>query len=107
MSVTVRILGEDFRLHCAPGEQRRIEDLAKALEARVAAEGETGDLRRLILTALALMDEAQTTGAALVRARGEIERLNDMIAEANIDAAEAASPPQDQSRPKAQRAGVA
>ena len=107
MTVTVRILGEDFRLHCSAGEQRRIEDLAKALEARVAAEGETSDLRKLILTALALMDEAQTTGAALVRARGEIERLNDMVAEANIDAAEGVSLPQDQSRVRAQRAGVA
>ena len=107
MSVSVRILGEDFCLHGAAGEQRRIEDLAKALEARVAAEGETGDLRRLILTALALMDEAQTTGAALVRARGEIERLNDMIAEAHIEAADAASLPQDQNRPRAERAGVA
>jgi len=107
MTVTVHILGEDFRLHCSAGEQRRIEDLAKALEARVTAEGETSDLRKLILTALALMDEAQTTGAALVRARGEIERLNDMVAEANIDAAEGVSLPQDQSRGRAQRAGVA
>ncbi len=107
MTVTVSILGEDFRLQCAAGEQRRIEDLAKALEARVAAEGETSDLRKLILTALALMDEAQTTGAALVRARGEIERLNDMIAEASIDTAEGAALPQDQSRVRAQRAGVA
>ena len=106
MTVTVRILGEDFRLHCSAGEQRRIEDLAKALEARVAAEGETSELRKLILTALALMDEAQTTGAALVRARGEIERLNDMVAEANIDAAEGVSLPQGQSRVRAQRAGV-
>ena len=107
MTVTVHILGEDFRLHCGAGEQRRIEDLAKALEARVTAEGETSDLRKLILTALALMDEAQTTGAALVRARGEIERLNDMVAEANIDAAEGVSLPQDQSRVRAQRAGLA
>jgi len=107
MTVTVRILGEDFRLQCNAGEQRRIEDLAKALEARVAAEGETGDLRKLILTALGLIDEAQTTGAALVRARGEIERLNDMIAEANIESAEGVSLPQDQSRVRAPRAGVA
>ena len=107
MTVTVRILGEDFRLQCSASERRRIEDLARALEARVTAEGETSDLRKLILAALALMDEAQTTGAALVRARGEIERLNDMIAEANIDAAEGVSLPQDQSRVRAQRVGLA
>ncbi len=107
MAATVRILGEDFHLQCAAGDQRRIEDLAKALEARVAAEGELSDLRRLILTALALMDEAQTKGAALVRARGEIERLNDMVTEANIEAGEGVALPQDQSRVRAQRAGVA
>ena len=74
---------EEFRVECSAGDQRRLEDLAKALEARAAGlTGETSDIRKLILTALALMDEAQSTGAALVRARGEIERLNDMIAEA-------------------------
>lgn len=107
MTVTVRVLGQEFRLACNAGGQRRIEDLAKALEARVAAEGERSDLRKLILTALALMDEAQTTGAALVRARGEIERLNDMVAEAGLDAAEGARLPQDLSGVRAQRAGVA
>ena len=107
MTVTVHILGEDFRLHCSAGEQRRIEDLAKALEARVTAEGETSDLRKLILTALALMDEAQTTGAALVRARGEIERLNDMLAEAQIEAAEGPALQPEQGRVRSLRAPVA
>lgn len=107
MAVTIRILGEDFHIQCNAGEQRRIEDLARALEARVAGEAESGDVRKLILAALALIDEAQTTGAALVRARGEIERLNDMIAEANIEAAEGTSIPQDRSRVRAQRAGTA
>jgi cell division protein ZapA (FtsZ GTPase activity inhibitor) len=113
MVASVRILGEDFSLECSAGDQRRIEDLAKALEARLAgAEGEASDLRKLILTALSLMDEAQTTGAALVRARGEIERLNDMVAEANLDAAEGGSIPQDLNPPdrgrvKALRAGTA
>lgn len=107
MTATVRVLGEDFRVECSAGDQRRLEDLAKALEARIAEmDGETTDVRRLILTALALMDEAQSTGAALVRARGEIERLNDMIAEANMDAAEGVSLPQDLGQVKALRVSV-
>lgn len=107
MTAIVHILGEDFRLECSPGDQRRVEDLARALEARLEASSEQAELRKLILTALALMDEAQTTGAALMRARGEIERLNDMVAEARLDAAEGVSSPQDHGRVKALRAGTA
>ena len=107
MTAIVRVLGEDFRIECSAGDQRRLEDLAAALEARTAGlTGESSDIRKLILTALSLMDEAQSTGAALVRARGEIERLNDMIAEANLDAAEGVSLPQDQGRVKALRVSV-
>src|SRR5437868_7668818 len=108
MAAIVRVLGEEFRVECSAGDQRRLEDLAKALEARIAGlDGETTDVRKLILTALSLMDESQSTGAALVRARGEIERLNDMVAEANMDAAEGVSLPQDQGRVKALPIGVA
>jgi cell division protein ZapA (FtsZ GTPase activity inhibitor) len=108
MGAIVRILGEEFWLDCSAGDQRRIEDLAKALEARLSAgEGETSDLRKLILAALALMDEAQTTGAALVRARGEIERLNDMFAEAQIEAAEGPALEPEQGRVRSLRAPVA
>ncbi|MBS0386794.1 MAG: cell division protein ZapA [Proteobacteria bacterium] len=107
MTATVRILGEDFRLECSAGDRRRIEDLAKALAARLGESGETTELRKLILAALSLMDESQTTGAALARARGEIERLNDMVAEARIEAAEGVCVPQDQGRVKALRTGTA
>ena len=64
----------------------------------------------LALTALALMDEAQTTNAALARARCEIERLNDMIAEARIEDAarpEAAAINPDQGCVQALRSGAA
>jgi cell division protein ZapA (FtsZ GTPase activity inhibitor) len=85
MQATLRILNEEIRLHCDASEQRRLEDLAAALNARLA--GFSGDgVRQLALAALALMDEAQATNAALVRACAEIERLTDLIAEAGIKA---------------------
>jgi hypothetical protein len=83
MSTTMlRVLGHDISVECAPGNERRLADLAAALQARLPdftadAEG----VERLILAALALMDEAQSAGAALVRAHREIDRLTDLLAE--------------------------
>jgi len=89
MQTVLHILNEEFRLECAPNEQRRLEDLAAALEARLAGFfGDAEGFRRLVLTALSLLDEAQATNAALARARCEIERLNDLVAEAGVAAAE-------------------
>jgi hypothetical protein len=83
MQAILRILNQDIRVDCAPSDQRRLEDLAAALETRLAAVPGDGDgCRRLALTALALMDEAQSANAALARAHCEIDRLNDLISEA-------------------------
>ena len=93
MKLTVRILNQDFEIDCAPQEQRRLEDLAKALDARLAGfSGDAEGVRQLVVTSLALLDEVQANRAALVRAHGEIERLNDMVAEARLDAAEDGAP---------------
>lgn len=76
--IVIRIQGEEFAITCAPHEQHRVADLAALLESRLSVfSGEPEAMRRLILTALALLDETQTTGAALIRARAEIDRLND------------------------------
>ena len=82
----ITVLGQPVEIACQPHEKRRLEDLARALEARVAGvKGDAETMRRLVLTALALMDEAQASSAALVRARGEIERLTDMLIEARLE----------------------
>ena len=87
MQAMITILGEDYAIECAECDTRRIEDLAKALEFRLQGfSGDTSAMRRLVLTALGLMDEVQATSAALVRARCEIERLTDMVVEAQLDA---------------------
>ncbi len=84
----LNVLDRDLDLDCAEHECKRLEDLAKALNERLAGlSGEPDAMRRLVLTALALMDEAQTTSAALARARIEIERLTDMVVEARLEAA--------------------
>lgn len=85
MQTTLKILGQDFTVECAEQEERRLQDLAQALDARLKGfSGSESETRRLVLSALALMDEVQTTRAALVRAHGEIERLTDMVVEARL-----------------------
>ena len=87
MQSTVKILGEDYAIECAECDTRRLEDLAKALELRLQGfSGDTSAMRRLVLVALGLIDETQATSAALARARMEIERLTDMLVEAQLQA---------------------
>jgi cell division protein ZapA (FtsZ GTPase activity inhibitor) len=78
---SVSVLGEVFCVDCTAAEARRLTDLAASLEARLAsiAGAETSPQRRLILVALGLMDDVQGSGAALVRARREIDRLGDLL----------------------------
>lgn len=84
--ITLRILDQDIRFACAPAEERRLRDLAVALEARLAGFSGDGDaVRQLILTSLSLLDETQAAGAALARAHEEIELLNDLLAETQPD----------------------
>jgi cell division protein ZapA (FtsZ GTPase activity inhibitor) len=87
MPTTIKILDQDFVINCAEQETRRLEDLAQSLDSRLKTfSGNEDDTRRLVLTALALLDEVQTTRAALVRAQDEIERLTDMVVEARLEA---------------------
>ena len=85
MRLMLTILDEEIVLESAPEEERRLRDLATALEARVRALGaEKVNPQSLLIVALSLMDEAQAVRAALARTHGEIERLNDMVVEARL-----------------------
>ncbi len=86
MQATLNILGHEITLECSEAESRRLEDLARALNERLATGTEQDAAQRLAFTALALMDETQAVHAALARARCEIERLTDMVVEAQLDA---------------------
>jgi cell division protein ZapA len=90
MQATLNILGHEITLECSEAESRRLEDLARALNERLAAGTEKDAAQRLAFTALALMDETQAVHAALARARCEIERLTDLVVEAQLDAQSAA-----------------
>jgi len=90
MQTIVKILDREFSIECGEGDCRRLEDLARSLEARLAGfSGDEDAMRRLVVTALSLLDQTQAMSAALVRARGEIERLSDMVVEAQLEAAKA------------------
>ncbi|MGD9979438.1 MAG: cell division protein ZapA [Hyphomonadaceae bacterium] len=105
MHVTVKILGQDYAIDCAECDARRLEDLAAALESRLRNYGgDTEAKRRLVLTALGLMDEVQATNAALERSRREVERLTDMLVEAKIEAQ--TSPPGKSDAPDRGRVGA-
>lgn len=83
MRTVLRILNEEIAIDGAPEDMRRLQDLAAALDARLAGfSGGKDGYRRLALTALGLLDEAQVANAALARARCEIDRLNDIISDA-------------------------
>lgn len=87
----ITVLGEQIRVCCPPEEAKRLADLGAALEARLGGGAPMGS-RLLVLLALGLLDEAQGAAAALQRARREIDRLNELIAERR---------PEDQSPPVA------
>jgi len=84
---TLRVLDQDLGVDCAAADERRIADLAAALNAQLAALSarEAEPMKRLILVALKLLDENQSAGAALVRARLEIDHLTDLLDEARAD----------------------
>ena len=87
MQAVLNVANQQFTIECADCDQRRLEDLAKALDARLARfSGDDDAMRRVVLTALSLLDQTQATSAALALAREEIERLTDMVVEARLDA---------------------
>jgi cell division protein ZapA len=64
--VTVTINGRAHTVQCDPGEEHRIQDLARVVDAKVAGftqqTGRAGEARLLVMAALVLADElAETT----------------------------------------------
>ena len=87
MQAVVSILGREFAIPCSGAEKKRLEDLARTLNGRLTGFASDADAEeRLVLAALSLLDEVQVIGAARVRARREVERLTDMLAEADCEA---------------------
>ncbi len=59
--ITVTINGHPHAVQCDPGEEHRIRELARLVEAKVATFGDqaqrVGEARLLVLAALVLADE--------------------------------------------------
>jgi cell division protein ZapA len=66
-NVTISLNGRDYSVGCADGDEDRIRDLARGLDGRikefVAALGQVGEARLLVLTLLTLADELADVGA--------------------------------------------
>jgi len=71
--VTVAINGRSYAIACDPGEEDRIRQLARMIDAKVVGFAkdapQAGEARLLVLAALLLADELAETKEALRRGR--------------------------------------
>ena len=77
--VTVTIAGQSYRMACAEGEERHLEGLAAAYDARIAEMratfGEIGDLRLHVMAALSHADELYDARRRLSALEAEMAAL--------------------------------
>jgi cell division protein ZapA len=77
--VMVSVSGRPYRLACADGEEERLAELGRSLDARVAKLrselGELGDMRLVVMVGIALIDEMQDVARDMDRLRGEVAGL--------------------------------
>lgn len=67
--VTITLNGREHTVGCGPGEEARIRELARNVDARIrkfgAQAGQTGEARLLVMTLLTMADElSETKGGA-------------------------------------------
>jgi cell division protein ZapA len=71
--VTIAINGRSYAIACDPGEEERIRQLARMIDAKVVGFAkdapQAGEARLLVLAALLLADELAETKEALRRGR--------------------------------------
>jgi cell division protein ZapA len=82
--VTVTIAGKMYRMACAEGEERHLEGLAAAYDARIeqmrTSFGEIGDLRLHVMAAIAQADELHETKRRVAALEEEVAALNSINA---------------------------
>ena len=82
--VTVTIAGKTYRMACAEGEERHLEGLAAAYDARIeqmrTSFGEIGDLRLHVMAAIAQADELHETKRRIAALESEVAMLNSVNA---------------------------
>jgi cell division protein ZapA len=79
--VNVTINGRQFRMACEDGQEDRVTDLARDLDARIehlrAKFGEIGDTRLTVMAALTVADELAEMGRRVKRLEQELAALQD------------------------------
>lgn len=85
--VQVTIAGRSYRMACGDGEEKHLEDLAAALDAKIGdmrrAFGEIGDMRLQVMAALTLADELAETKTRVEALEREIAALKAVSAAAD------------------------
>jgi cell division protein ZapA len=74
--VVVTIAGRTYRMGCEDGEEARLHELARRVEAKIVSLkegfGDIGEQRIVVMAALTLADEADTADARLQAAEAEL-----------------------------------
>lgn len=85
--VSVTINGRSYPVACDVGEEQRIQELARAIDGKVASfarqVGQAGEGRLLVLAALVLADELAEAKEALSEAGGQGVGANGSAAVSN------------------------
>lgn len=74
--VVVTIAGRTYRMGCDDGEEARLHELAKLVDAKIASLkegfGDIGEQRIVVMAALTIADEAATAASRLEAAQSEL-----------------------------------
>ncbi len=88
--VTIRVGGRQYPLTCRDGEETRLAELGRGLDARAAALSQTlgamGEGRLLIALALTLADELHEADTVIEQLAARIEAVTDTLEADTLEA---------------------
>lgn len=78
-TVDVHLLGRGYQVACAPGEEKRLQQLAAMLEEKMklaasSGQGAIGEIRLFLLAGLMLADDVMEARAATERSGQDMSR---------------------------------
>ena len=89
--VQVTIAGRSYRMACGEGEEKHLEALAAAFDARISemrgAFGEIGDMRLHVMAAIMTADELAETRRRVEALEGEVAAMR-ALASAGVERSE-------------------
>jgi cell division protein ZapA len=82
--VTVNIAERTYRISCADGEERHLENLASFYDTKIGemrqAFGEIGDMRLMVMAAIAISDELGEAKRRIEALEGETKQVAESAA---------------------------